>query len=52
MSLLNCETYQQGRVTSIADTEPILLIAHLIQPPGSIPGVGRVGRHQRDKQNN
>ena len=52
MSLLNCEIYLQGRVTSIADAEIILLIAHLIQPPGSIPGVRRVSGNQTHKQNN
>ena len=40
MSLLNCEIYQRGGVSRIADTELLLLIAHLIQSPGSIPGVG------------
>ena len=41
ISLLNCEIYQRGRVSRVADTElarPIL-IAHLIRPPGSIPDV-------------
>ena len=32
--------YQRGRVSRVADTELILLIAHLIRPPGSIPGGG------------
>ena len=36
MSMLNCEIYQRGRVSRIA---------HLIQPPGSIPGVGWVSRN-------
>ena len=40
MSLLNCEFYQRGRVSRVADTELIQLIAYLIRPPGSIPGVG------------
>ena len=30
MSLLNCEIYQRGRLSRVADTELILLIAHLI----------------------
>ena len=34
MSLLNCEIYQRRRVSRIADTELILLIANLIRPPG------------------
>ena len=48
MSLLNCEIYQRGRVSvyRVTDTELILLIAHLIRPPGSIPGVGLVSRNQ------
>ena len=49
MSLLIYETFQFGRVSSVADTELILLIAHLIQPPGSNPGVGRV-RHKQQQQ--
>ena len=40
MSLLNCENYQRGRVSRVADNELVLLIAHLIRSPGSIPGVG------------
>ena len=40
MSLLNCEIYQRGRVSRVTDTELILVIAHLIKPPGSITGVG------------
>ena len=28
--MLNCEIYQRGRVYTIADTEPILMITHLI----------------------
>ena len=40
MSLLNCEIYQRGRMSKVADTELLLLIAHLILTPGSIPGVG------------
>ena len=40
MRLLNCEIYQRGRVPMVDDTELLLLIAHLIRPPGSIPGVG------------
>ena len=39
MSLLNCNIYQRDQVSRIADTELILLTAHLIQPPGSIAGV-------------
>ena len=35
----------RGRVSGVADAELILLIAHLIRPPGSIPGVGRVMRN-------
>ena len=34
--------YQHGQLSKVADRELIQLIAHLIQPPGSIPGVGRV----------
>ena len=30
MSLLNCEIYQRGKVFTVADTELILMIAHLI----------------------
>ena len=30
MSLLNCEIYQRGRVSTIVETELILMIAHLI----------------------
>ena len=40
MNLLNSGIYQRERLTMIADTELILLIAHLIWPPNSIPGVG------------
>ena len=29
MSLLNCEIYQRGRVSRVADTELLLLIVHL-----------------------
>ena len=29
MNLLNCMIYQRGRVSSVADTELMLLIAHL-----------------------
>ena len=39
VGLLNC-IYQRGRVSRITDTELLLLIAHLILAPGSIPGVG------------
>jgi len=46
MNLLNCENYQRGRVFELADTELVLLIAHLIRPPGSIPDVGWVRRNQ------
>ena len=49
MSLLNCEIYQRGRVSRVADTELLLLIAHLTRPPGSIPGVGGVWRNQTKK---
>ena len=31
-----------GRVSRVTDTELVLLITHLIRPPGSIPGVGWV----------
>ena len=30
MSLLNCEIYQRGQVSRVADTELILLIAHVL----------------------
>ena len=40
MTLLNCEIYKHGRVSTVADTELILLIVHLIRPLGSIPSVG------------
>ena len=40
MALLKCEIYQHGRVSGVAETELILLIAHLIRPSGSIPDVG------------
>jgi len=46
MNLLNCEVYQRGRVSRVADTELILSIAHLTRLPGSIPGVGWVRRNQ------
>ena len=36
-------------VSRVADTELLLLIAHLIGPPGSTPGVGRVRRNQTKK---
>ena len=49
MSLLNCEIYQRGRVSRVADTEFILLIIHLIRPPSSIPGVWWVKRNQTNK---
>ena len=42
MSLLNCEIYKRGRVSTVADTKLLLLITHLIRPPGSIPGVGAI----------
>ena len=50
MSLLNCEIYQRGTVSRVADTKIILLIAHLIRPSGSIPGVGRVKPNQTNKK--
>ena len=37
---VNCHSHQRDRVSRVADTELILLIAHLIRQPGSIPGVG------------
>ena len=40
ISLVNCEIYQRGKESRVADTELILLIAHLIRPPCSIPGEG------------
>ena len=46
LSLSNYEIYQRGRESRVADTVLILLIAHLIRPPGSIPGVGWVRRNQ------
>ena len=49
MSLLNCEIYQH-EVSRVADTELIQLIAHLIRPPGSIPGVGCVRRNQTKQE--
>ena len=42
MSLLDCELYQRGRLSRVADTELILHIALLIRPQGSIPGAGWV----------
>ena len=43
--LLNCEIYQRGVVSRIADTE-LLLWSHIsIRPPSSIPGVGWVRRN-------
>ena len=39
-----------GRVSRLADTELMPLIAHFIRPPGSIPGVGWVRRNQSNKQ--
>ena len=36
-------------VSRVADTELILLIAHLIWPPGSIPGVGQFSAIKQDK---
>ena len=41
----------RGRVSGVADTELVLLIAHLILAPDSIPGVGRVGDNQTKKSN-
>ena len=49
MSLLNYEIYQRGWASRVADIELVLLITHLIWPPGSIPGVGRVRRNQTTK---
>ena len=49
MSLLNLEIYHRRRVFRVAGTELILLIAHLIQQPGSIPDVGWVRRNQINK---
>ena len=46
MRLLNCEIYQRGRVSRVTDTELVLLMAHLIRPPGSIHDVGRVRRNK------
>jgi len=40
MSLLDREIYQRVRVSRVADAELVLLIAHLIRPLSSIPGVG------------
>ena len=39
-----------GECFSVADTELKLLIAHLTRLPGSIPGVGRVKRNQRNNE--
>ena len=36
----------------VADMELLQLIAHLIQPPGSIPSVGRVKRKQTNLEPN
>ena len=44
--MLNCEIHQRAQVSTVADMELILLIIHLIWPPGSIPGVGWVRRNQ------
>ena len=40
------EIYQRGRQFRVADTELVLLIAHFILAPGSIPGIERVRRDQ------
>ena len=40
MSLLNCDIYQRGRVSRVADTKLVHFITYLIRPPGSILGVG------------
>ena len=49
MSLLNCEIFQRGRLSRVGDREIILLIAHLIQPSGSIPGLGWVRKQTANK---
>ena len=49
MSLLNCKICQRGRVSRVTDTELVLLISHLIQPPALISGVGWVRCNQRNK---
>ena len=46
MSLLNYEIYSCWRVSMVADTELILLIAHHIWQTGSILGVSWVRRNQ------
>ena len=50
MSLLNWEIYQSGQLSRVVDTELIILIAHLILAPGSIPGVGWVRRNQTNNK--
>ena len=40
MSLIVRTIYLRERIFMVADTELIQLIPYLIQPPGSIPGVG------------
>ena len=55
--LLNCRKYESVKlwdssawgVSRVADMELVLLIAHLIRPPGSIPGVGWVRRNQTNR---
>ena len=47
---VNCHSHQHDRVSRVADTELILLIAHLIRQPGSIPGVGWVSDNQTEQQ--
>ena len=43
VSLFNCEIYQRGRVSRVADTELVLLSYTSIRPQGSIPGVDELG---------
>ena len=40
MSLFNCGIYPLWRVSRVTDMELILFVAHLIQQPGSILGIG------------
>ena len=47
MNLLICEIYQRGRVSRVADTELILLIAYIIRPPGTFPGAIKQTDYQR-----
>ena len=45
--MLNCDIYQGERVPRVADTELVILIAHIIRPTGLIPD-GSLNQTKRD----